>query len=680
MKRTMAMMVAVAAHAVGAATWMVPGGGVLEEGGNWDPSLPAAGEAVTFGFDGSATLSTWTGFTNGATSLYATNCTVTFDIKQGAEYAMDYMNLYAVDSFTAPYACVFAGGGTVRSGGFNFSSADARLCVTEGTRVDFLGSRISLGYVTGPRIGLVLEDGATMGIGGGTIEFRMGEPTDFNTLAVRSGAVLSNALVYAGIGGNSNGVVVSNATFGTPHSFTVGYIGEGNSLHVSDGGSFACGDFTVGHAAENGWALIEGEATAFTVGGQAKIGYHGSGNFLEIVDVPTPFMGSLILGDASSGGYSVSNRVVVTGGDAMNVAGNVNVGGFGSFNTLEVSDIALGIGGNLYVGSTPVASNNTAVLSGLPAFTLGGNFAFNGVANTLRLTGGMNLNLPQQLAVDNGIQNRLEVLGGTTVATPSMYAAGTGNTLTIAEGSEVTVSGTLLLAGISNRLEVSNATLNQSGDQVRLANDGSGPGGLLRISDGASVTFDGTSCYAGTYAHDVEKVGGFRMEVVGGSTLTVKSFLTVSYDVPNVVMVVDDATVEVPNSHITLGQSGAYGVTVELRGDNPKVVANSGLNAVAPGSTFRYVFGRRAPEEPIIAVTNGTMSVSGALFLDIDAETLSKASGAKAIPLMAFASAPNWDAVTNSVTMIPEGCRLYADGGTLFLDVPGSNRTVILVR
>jgi len=236
---------------------------------------------------------------------------------------------------------------------------------------------------------------------------------------------------------------------------------------------------------------------------------------------------------------------------------------------------------------------------------------------------------------------------------------------------------------VSNRLHVVDGGSVTCGN-VALSNDsrGSTTGNVVRV-EGA------TSRLTTTGSINMSNFGSpsNRLEVVDGAVVTLGQNLNVGTSVGST-----DNTVTVENATLGVGNTLMLSrdATLELCGTNPAVRVRTSL-ALSEGVTLRYVFDTKPPvAQPIVAVTSGTMTASGMVTLDIDADAVAKAGGKKGITLLSVSTAPSstvWDIVTGNVTFASVACTLSLGNPDisgnfrdLLLDVPNLAGTMIIVR
>ena len=242
-----------------------------------------------------------------------------------------------------------------------------------------------------------------------------------DALTITNGGKVSAVGVYLGnqAGANSNimtiigpGSVLSNST-----ALGVGDNGSFNCLTIADGAAAYNGDITIGVMAnaKNNAVIVSGPGSLLSAVYSLDMGYYGSFNLLAITNGATVCDNYSDLGPVQGAN---SNRVIVTGaGSSWTNSGNLNVGEAGIGNNLII-----GSGGVVYdfsstLGSQSGANSNVVVVTG--AGSAWNNKSFLYVGN------------------DASSNNLIITAGGSVFASNTVigYRASTGNTIVITGGN-----------------------------------------------------------------------------------------------------------------------------------------------------------------------------------------------------------------------------------------------------
>lgn len=681
-------------------TWSNTAGGVFATGANWSGGVaPTEADAAVFNANASYTVTFGASASNNAVNFYAPGGTVTLDIGSGQEYyivpsgSMRLQNaggaagveqvsgllsvnghVYIGDQATHNgNRLTVKGSGTVlRTRVFDINcglaGSNNRIDVLDGARLEpyrYLYSGYGAGtnnlvYVSGtgtevyPRnsgimVGrngdynrLVLENGAQATVTNGIISIGDLAGADGNSVELRSGGGIStsggNNTCYVGNGGSFNTMTISDGTFSSYYNFTVGGTGSGNRLEVVDGGQVST-------------------RTHVYIGSNAA---------------------------------SQSNTVVVAGTGSLlkTTFYDVNVGNYGSYNTLVVSNGATASGWrNVYAGTGAGSSYNTLLVSG--------------AGSTLR---GECLNNPSYaLAVGlNGTNNVLRLEDGGTFVGNGNYEFAVGvnagsfsNQVFVGGGCTLTNGGNLYVgkSGGGNTMAVSNAQVNSGYVFI-----GSGSSGnALAVSGGAEwvarghfyigyntgansnalfIAGAGTVATNTQFDLDVGRQGAYnRLEITDGAELTIMRHAYIGhYDgaVSNTFLIREGT--------FRCNQSGAGNVivsnacTLAIQGSNSVVQARTLAVNTGSGLDVRIGPGGFTPIEVI-----GRVWFDGTTRLTVDAFELAKAGGGT-VTLMNYGSKTGSIAEEN-MTFVPSGITVnQADGNRITLRIPSFKGTIISVR
>ena len=512
-----------------------------------------------------------------------------------------------------------------------FSGAGALLCRTNAS--GGVNTALSISGGGGTHNTAAFEDGAVGIVVSATIHGA------HSALSVHDSILTNYGNMVVGEAGHYNRLCLSNAALIAGGMIVMGRNGGHSNALAAVGGEIRSEhSFYVGSGTGGNTAFLSG--TAVAPGWGFEVGINGNGNALTFADgatVESAWLGPdyVVPGLNVGGGNGASNRVLVTGGDTVVAVSGFYVTATGGDNRLTVTD-----------GATVTATNGKV----------------------------------------GGEENRIVLDEGATVDVSTLRIVETGSSVEVKHHAALVATGVTLgyddywgLPGSSNTLVVSGGGRLEANLSVGWA-DGD--------TDNAA-TFSG----AGTLLMKTNANGDATITLAIGKGLGGDMRNTVTFE-KGAAGVVSSTTVSGTGNALALRDgailTNAWTLTVRdggtlcLSGDS-EVAIESNLNVVN-GATVRYTFGKVAPTKPIIVSKSGAPWPTGsdAVTLDIDAEKLSMAGGAKDIVLMQFAYDPGswaWDPVTNNVTMKPDGCRLTLDGGTnLLLRVPGRNATRVIVR
>ena len=325
-----------------------------------------------------------------------------------------------------------------------------------------------------------------------------------NSLVVSNGGTALIADSYLGYSTNAPGdrVVVSGAgSLFNSDSLSVGYLGNGASLVVSNGGGVLSGTLYIGQGEDdyvfppyvhsvypqnsNNSVAVNGIESYLTNQGDLYVGYYGASNSLiisnggRVMNLSNAYVGytnPLIHTPAYS---SSNNSVTVTGSNSLwSNAGSVMVGNAGSGNSVIISN-----GGRVVVSG---ASNNW--------FAIGENDG--AISNAVTVTGS---------------NSSLDVAGWLEVG----WGSNSGNSMVIADGGSVSDSNGYIgyTNGCSNNrvLVTGSNSVWTNADRLYVGYDGNSNN--LIISNGGKVL----TSYLRT-GHDVDSSNNSIL-VTGGNSL-----------------------------------------------------------------------------------------------------------------------------------------------------------------
>jgi T5SS/PEP-CTERM-associated repeat protein len=284
----------------------------------------------------------------------------------------------------------------------------------------------------------------------------VGNYGSFNILVITNSSQVFNNDGHIGEDTNAifNSVLVSgtNSLWNNNGQFNVGAFGSGNQLMVNNGGRVAVlTDSFIGrmNVAGSNSVLVTGSGSVWTNGGDLYVGYDGYGNSLSVAS------GGRVENRMGFIGYSLSasnNSVMVNGGGSVwrNTNG-LAVGYLGSYNSLVVTNGGVVI--NTTTGGVGIlfgSDYNRALISGNGStWSNGSGFAvgYFGSGNQLAVNdGGRLVSGDASIGEDSAATNNAVLVtgNGTVWAITAdegrlgVGEAGSGNSLTIADGGMVT--------------------------------------------------------------------------------------------------------------------------------------------------------------------------------------------------------------------------------------------------
>jgi T5SS/PEP-CTERM-associated repeat protein len=255
----------------------------------------------------------------------------------------------------------------------------------------------------------------------------VGNSGALNRLTVTNGGLVVNSNAYLGNNGLSwsNLALISGAgtLWSNRQTLTIGQSGSSNRVVVSDGARLECRFATLGAngSSSNNELVVTGPGSFWSIEQNFTLGNLGNGNRLVISN------GARVKGSGFIGSLgSSNNEVVVTGpGSAWTNGSTLTVGGAGRANRLiitngaEVFEQPFGV----LLGSSSSSSNNSLIVDGgtLRATNPGG-----GVLDVRRGTNVLNAGLIEvdTLLLTNAL-SRFEFNGGTLSARNTRVSNGT---------------------------------------------------------------------------------------------------------------------------------------------------------------------------------------------------------------------------------------------------------------
>ncbi len=306
-----------------------------------------------------------------------------------------------------------------------------------------------------PNATMLITNGGTVSSSGGEIGFN---PTASNSVVTVSGP---------------------NSAWHNSGDLTVGHQGSFNTLFIANGGTVANADGYLGDSDHN-TVTVSGAGSAWNTSSYLFVGAFGSFNTLLVTNGGTASSDYF----ASIGFQAVAqtNAGVVSGPNSVWNSRIMNVGEFGSFNTLLIANG--GTVASLFgaIGSRLTSSNNAVTVSGpnsawiCGALTVGDQGPF----NTLMITnGGVVNSATGDIGYDPGASNNAVAVSGPNSAwniSSGLTVGGLGafNTLLITSGGLVQANGAIVgmnFSAMNNRVTVANGTLSVTNASATAALD-----------------------------------------------------------------------------------------------------------------------------------------------------------------------------------------------------------------
>ena len=335
------------------------------------------------------------------------------------------------------------------------SGAGGRLIITNGGTL--LNGYGYMGYNTSSSNNSVLVTGSGS-VWSNQFDLHIGKSGRGNSLVINNGGRVANnnSGYYSYIGYDSNSsnnsvlVTDANSVWGSSpawYRLYIGYNGSGNSLVISNGGTVVNWTSSIGDnfSSSSNSVLVTGSGSVWRPG-SVWVGFLGSGNSLVISN------GGTVVSAGDSIGYSSSNNsVLVTGsGSVWSNSTYLYIGGYSKGNSLVINNGGTVVSTNLLVGYYTGSSNNFITLNG-------GNLTVTNTARSGTLDvrrGAFTINsgtaAVNQFVATNGVGSVVTFNGGAVTLGNAVFsnavlgfALGTNN-------HPVTVTSNLTLGGTLN--------------------------------------------------------------------------------------------------------------------------------------------------------------------------------------------------------------------------------------
>lgn len=522
-----------------------------------------------------------------------------------------------------------------------------------------------------------IASGATLAIGGGTFAFSAGSTVNGpGTLRVQGGSSIAS---FGGIASTAQLAVTHGfATFAGANSFSGASSMSGGTI----GGS---GTLTLSSLFTITGGTFDGAGTLQANGGLAL------GNSLNLKGGY-----SLVLGGASTwtdgtiyGGGASS--ILIKSGASLTASGNGSLssyytGGATTFRnegtfTKATSTATIGIdapytnvgttrvdAGRLDIKQGGSSTGNIEVASGATFAVENGSFSFDAGsrllgAGTILISGGTGIFGGTSSATAN-----ISMDSGTTTLTGNTVTSGGG---TLSAGT-VTGSGSLTYGA---PLTLSGSVV-FSGTGVVLSNGGATISSSFSLKDGQTLTLAGATTFSGGYIYHG---GGSILNNSG--TLTATSGLNLYHYYGGSKLVFNNSGTFNKTSSgadgdfdAVFNNTGAVNVqagtlTLYAGGLSSGTVAiSSGAKLEVHAGSFFIADGSQVTGAGILALTGGTLTLSGTLGVDTFTQTAGNLAGSHTLTKTINVSYGSWDGAAGATTTLANGATLNLSGSDFTFD------------
>ena len=420
-----------------------------------------------------------------------------------------------------------------------------RMVISDGGQVIDANASIGYGSTSSNNSVLVTGEGSRWdnsvreGFDGG---LAVGNEGSGNRMVISNGGTVSDANASIGYGSTSsnNSVLVTGEGSRWNNSgteirgggLTVGNQSSGNSLVISNRGTVANREVTIGFGAgsSNNTVLVTGSNSLLTNSSWLVAGFDGSGNSLTISNGARAIVTDVYVANASGG----SNTILVTGTGSLLNANGVNgdfwIGrsGFGN-NSLVISDGGTVSDTSASIGYASSASNNSVLVTGTNSLwtnssrLLVGN---GGSGNSLVISNGGTVAVASNSYIgytNTASNNSVLVTGAGSLWTNSgelsVGYGGSNNTLTVANGGTVAATNIVLgsQAGSSGTLNIGRFGTNDAAGTINTPTIAFGTGtGTINFNQSNSTTVSAAISGAGT----VNQLGSGTTTLSGSNSYT----------------------------------------------------------------------------------------------------------------------------------------------------------------
>jgi T5SS/PEP-CTERM-associated repeat protein len=463
-------------------------------------------------------------------------------------------------------------------GVINFNQADQTTLaanISDNGSVNQLGTGATILSGSNTYTGTTIVEGGALAITGSIVNANgavvVGGSNSGTSMIASNGGIVDVSYLYLGSNATSSNntllVTGSNSAWTNNADLYVGYLGSGNKMVLSNGGTMLLGincllGGVVGYdaASSNNSVVVTGSNSTWNMEYDLYVGYSGSGNSMVISNGGTVVTGYQIPSAGYIGSQSTSsnNSVTVTGANSSwNSVNGIYVGDQGSSNSLLVINGGSVNAGALYgvtIGNATTSSNNSVLVSGSNS--------------TIVSTGGVTVG-------SSGSGNTLTIESNAVVSNSSDVVLGlqatSSNNSVVVNGASWTNTGALKVGfdGSSNSLTATNgSTLVVAGD-LSIGNQADSFSNSMLLSDSNTVASVVGTLYVGNEGNNNSLVISNGAKLNSSNDAYIGAFLTSS---SNTVTVVGATWSNVGN--IYLGDSNATGTGNTLNvGQNGRVSA-----------------------------------------------------------------------------------------------------------
>ena len=416
-------------------------------------------------------------------------------------------------------------------------------------------SASAVGAMAGP---LVVDDGTRYSVSGSQTftSVWIGQDNPSQKLDVLPGGNLTSDSVDMGLNvgaGSNTATVTGNGTWTNNSYFFIGDKSSGNTLSILDGGSVSSGSTWLGYDTGSNLNALVIDNSSLTNSGDFVVGDLGSNNSVTIRNGATATSLNSFVGGARPLSNGSGNSVTVSGDGSTWITTNVlYFGNAGGLNTLNVENRGqVVVGADMVVGALDGSDGNQVFITGDGTrldITKRLYVGRNGDNNVLRVEDGADLT-STDARIGGSTNSTVATSGNSVVVTGSGSTWGmtgtlrigdglgrgsSGNSLTVSDGGEVTLSGPadkatyigFAATDLNNSLTVTGvgSKYTTNGDILVGANFGQAGNSLLEVTQGGSVTSNGLVGVGGTSTLSVgagSSLSAASLGLQGGSTLIV---------------------------------------------------------------------------------------------------------------------------------------------------------------
>ncbi|MBI3878744.1 MAG: hypothetical protein HY301_01595, partial [Verrucomicrobia bacterium] len=424
------------------------------------------------------------------------------------------------------------------------TGSGGQLLITNGGVVDTLSLLMGGSAASSNHLLTVTGGGSALRVGaGGPV---IGGPGGLNQFTVAGGgAFFSAGVATLGNASVSNVALVTGAgsLWSNAASFTVGAssFGNGNRLLVSNGATVITAVATVGSSGASNSAAVDGTGSLWTNSGTLTVGAIGAGNVLVVSNSGQVAAGDLVIGSQTG---ATNNQVIVAGGSltGTNAAGALN-------------DLVVGRdgGGSLTLNGGIILTSKLTVTNNGPGFT-NSSFIFNhGTLTTLSnstivapsgtfvigLTPGQTatwlvLGGSNRVATNVDVGGNLNAIGRLIVSGPGTFWTNAGsirvgfgtrdNQLLVSNGANFFTSGGITVGtgnsfAVSNLLVVTGAGTRVTTDALDVGTFGTNNRAVISAGGFVSSPSGGTISAGGGASNSVLVTGPGSLWTNGGNLL-----------------------------------------------------------------------------------------------------------------------------------------------------------------